>query len=76
MRRRDFIKAVVGAVTAWSLAARAQQPAKLPTIGFLGAAAPSTYNQWVTAFMQQLRERGWIEGSNIAIELRWAEGKC
>ena len=57
------------------LVLRAQQPAKLPTVGFLGAGTPSTYSQWVAAFMQQLRERGWIEGRNIAIELRWAEGK-
>ncbi len=73
MKRRSFLGVVGGG--AWSLAARAQQPAKLPTVGFIGAGTPSTYGQWVAAFMQQLRERGWIEGRNIAIELRWAEGK-
>jgi putative ABC transport system substrate-binding protein len=75
MKRREFITLVSGAAVAWPLAAYAQQPAKLPTVGFLGAGTPSTYGQWVAAFMQQLRERGWIEGRNIAIELRWAEGK-
>jgi putative tryptophan/tyrosine transport system substrate-binding protein len=75
MRRRDFIKVVAGSASFWPLAARAQQPAKLPTIGFLGAGTPSGYSQWVAAFMQQLRERGWIEGRNIALEIRWAEGK-
>ncbi len=55
--------------------ARAQQLTKLPTIGFLGAGTLSTYGVWVTAFMQRLRELGWIEGRNIAIEYRWAEGR-
>jgi ABC-type uncharacterized transport system substrate-binding protein len=73
MRRRGFI--ILLGSAAWSLAAGAQQPAKLPTIGFLGPGTPSSYSQWVAAFMQQLRDRGWIEGRNIAIELRWAEGK-
>jgi putative tryptophan/tyrosine transport system substrate-binding protein len=75
MRRRDFIKGIAGSAVAWPLAAHAQQRTKLPTIGFLGAGTPSGYSQWVAAFMQQLRERGWIEGRNIALELRWAEGK-
>jgi len=73
MRRRGFI--ILLGSAAWSLAAGAQQPAKLPTIGFLGPGTPSSYSQWVAAFMQQLRDRGWIERRNIAIELRWAEGK-
>ena len=60
---------------AWPLAARAQQPAKLPTIGFLGAATPSAWGQWVAAFVQRLRELGWIEGRTVAIEYRWAEGR-
>jgi putative tryptophan/tyrosine transport system substrate-binding protein len=75
MKRREFITLLGGAAASLPLALRAQQPAKLPTVGFLGAGTPSTYSQWVAAFMQQLRERGWIEGRNIAIELRWAEGK-
>jgi putative tryptophan/tyrosine transport system substrate-binding protein len=73
MRRREFITLVSGAV-AWPLAARAQQPAKLPTIGFLGASTRSAWSNWVTAFVQRLRELGWTEGRTIAIEYRWAEG--
>ena len=60
---------------AWPLAARAQQAAKLPTIGFLGAATPSAWSQWTAAFVQRLRELGWIEGRTVAIEYRWAEGR-
>ena len=75
MRRRELITLIGGAAAAWPLAARAQQPAKVPTIGFLGAATPSTMNPWIAAFMQRLREFGWIEGRNIAIEYRWAEGR-
>ena len=58
----------------WPLAARAQQPAKLPTIGFLGPATPSAWSPWTAAFVQRLRELGWIEGRTVAIEYRWAEG--
>jgi putative ABC transport system substrate-binding protein len=73
MRRRDFIAAVGGAV-AGPLAARAQQPAKQSTIGFLGSGTLEGQGQWVAAFLQRLRELGWIEGRNITIEYRWAEG--
>src|SRR5262245_64706372 len=73
MRRREFIT-LVGAATAWPLVARAQQPGKLPTVGFLGAASASAWSQWVAAFLQRLRELGWIEGRNLTIEYRWAEG--
>ena len=72
--RREFITLLGGAAT-WPLAARAQQPAKLPTIGFLGTATPSMWSHWVAAFVQRLREHGWIDGRNIAIEYRWAEGR-
>jgi putative ABC transport system substrate-binding protein len=72
LRRREFITLLSGAAAAWPLAARAQQPAKLPTIGFLGAATSSSYGQWVAAFVQRLRELGWIEGRTVAIEVRWA----
>src|SRR5882672_11063930 len=74
MRRREFIT-LMGGATAWPLAARAQQPAKLPTIGFLGAYTASIQSQWTAAFVQRLRELGWIESRTIAIEYRWAEGR-
>ena len=73
-KRREFIT-LLGGAAAWPIAARAQQSAKLPTIGFLGASTPSGWNLWVTAFMERLHELGWIEGRNIAIEYRWAEGR-
>jgi putative ABC transport system substrate-binding protein len=73
--RRELLAALGGAAAAWPFAARAQQPANVPTIGFLGAATPSTWREWVGAFLQRLRELGWIEGRNIAIEYRWAEGR-
>jgi putative ABC transport system substrate-binding protein len=75
MRRREFIKLIGGATAAWPLAARAQQPAKLPTVGFLGATTPLAYGQWVAAFVQRLRELGWVEGQTVAIDVRWAEGR-
>jgi putative tryptophan/tyrosine transport system substrate-binding protein len=73
--RREFISLLGGATAAWPLAARAQQAGKLPTIGFLVAGTPSSHGQWVAAFVQRLRELGWIEGRTIAIEYRWAEGR-
>jgi putative ABC transport system substrate-binding protein len=73
MRRRAFVS-LLGGVAAWPLAARAQQPAKLPTIGFLGAAL-SIESQRVAAFEQRLRELGWIDGRTVTIEYRWAEGR-
>ena len=75
MKRRTFITLVGGAAVAWPLATGAQQPAKLPTIGFLGAATLSARSQWVDAFVQRLRELGWIEGRTVAIEYRFAEGR-
>src|SRR5437867_5447503 len=74
MRRREFIT-LLGGAAAWPLAARAQQPGKLPTIGFLVAGTPSSHGQWVAAFVARLRELGWIEGRTVAIEYRWAEGR-
>src|SRR5262245_35404266 len=73
--RRKFLATLGGAAAAWPLAARAQQAAKLPTIGFLVAGTPSSHGQWVAAFVQRLRELGWIEGRTITIEYRWAEGR-
>jgi putative ABC transport system substrate-binding protein len=74
MRRREFIT-MFGGAAAWPLAARAQQPAKLPTIGFLGPNTSSLDSARVGAFVQRLRELGRIEGRNVAIEYRWAEGR-
>jgi putative ABC transport system substrate-binding protein len=73
MRRRDFIT-LLGGAAAWPLTARAQQAAKLPTIGFLGPTTASAQSQWVAAFLHRLRELGWIEGRTFAIEYRFAEG--
>ena len=75
MRRRDFITLLGGTVATWPLAARAQQPATLPTIGYLGASPPEVASQWTAAFVQRLRELGWIEGRTIVIEYRWADGR-
>jgi putative ABC transport system substrate-binding protein len=74
MKRREFITLLGGAAAIWPRAMRAQQ-AKLPTIGFLGAGTPSSYGPWVLAFDKRLRELGWIEGRNVAMEYRWAEGR-
>jgi putative ABC transport system substrate-binding protein len=70
MRRREFIALLGGAASAWPLAARAQQSGRLPTIGYMGV-APSR----APAFMQRLRELGWIEGRTIAIEFRWGSSE-
>jgi putative tryptophan/tyrosine transport system substrate-binding protein len=74
--RREFITLLGGGAAAWPLAARAQQPAgKLPTIGFLGSGTASAGHPWATAFMQRLRELGWIENRTVAIQYRWGEGR-
>jgi putative ABC transport system substrate-binding protein len=75
VKRRDFITLLGGAMAVWPLAARGQQAGKLPTIGFLGTTTPSAWSQWVAAFVQRLRDFGWIEGRTIAVEYRWAEGR-
>jgi putative ABC transport system substrate-binding protein len=75
MIRRKFITLLSGAVAAWPLAPRAQQAGKLPTIGFLGATTPSAAGLGLAAFVQRLRELGWMEGRNVAIEIRWGEGR-
>ena len=74
MKRREFIT-VLGAAAAWPLVVRAQQPGRLPKIGFLGANTASAQREFTDAFVQRLRELGWIEGRNVAIEYRWAEGR-
>jgi putative ABC transport system substrate-binding protein len=73
IRRREFIT-LLGGAAAWPLAVQAQQPAKVPIIGFLGPGTPSAWSAWTAAFVQRLRELGWIEGRTVAIEYRWAEG--
>jgi hypothetical protein len=72
VRRREFI-GLLGGVAAWPLAARAQQSGKLPTIGYLGSGTPTSQRTWITAFVERLRELGWIEGRTITIVYRWAE---
>jgi putative tryptophan/tyrosine transport system substrate-binding protein len=75
MRRREFITLLGGAAAAWPLAARAQQPAKPPTVGYLGSATLATESQRMAAFVQRLRDLGWIEGRTVVINYRWAEGR-
>jgi putative tryptophan/tyrosine transport system substrate-binding protein len=75
MRRRDFIAGIVGSAAARPVAARAQQPAKLPTIGFLGSTTPTVGAHWLAAFAQRMRELNWIEDRTVAIEVRWAGGR-
>ena len=72
-RRRAFIAALGGAA-AWPVVGRAQHPGKLPTIGFLDGDA-SVWDPWKAAFVDRLRQLGWIEGRTIAIEYRWAEAR-
>jgi len=72
MRRREFIT-LLGAA-AWPLAARAQQ-AKVATIGLLGTGSAAAQSQWTAAFVQRMRDLGWVDGRNVTIEYRWAEGR-
>jgi hypothetical protein len=72
--RRELLAALGGAA-AWPLAARAQQTAKLPTIGFLGQSTRLAATEWTAAFVQRLRELGRIEDRTITIEYRWGEGR-
>jgi putative ABC transport system substrate-binding protein len=74
MRRRDFIKGIT-VLTTWPVAARAQQPVKLPIIGLLGPSTALIESQRVAAFVERLHQLGWIENRNVVIEYRWAEGR-
>jgi putative tryptophan/tyrosine transport system substrate-binding protein len=74
MRRRAFIKLLGAATAAWPLAARAQQPAKIPRIGFMGNSTAALEANLVRPFRERLRELGYEEGRNVAIEYRWADG--
>jgi putative tryptophan/tyrosine transport system substrate-binding protein len=74
--RRAFITLLGSAAAAWPLAARAQQATKLPTIGYLGTASASAWAPWTAAFVQRLRELGWVEGRTVAIQYRWADGRA
>jgi putative tryptophan/tyrosine transport system substrate-binding protein len=75
MKRREFITLLGGAAAAWPLAVRAQQAGKVQIIGFLGSLSQSAQSTWTAAFVQRLREHGWIEDRTVAIDYRWAEGR-
>jgi ABC-type uncharacterized transport system substrate-binding protein len=74
MRRREFITLIGQAAVVWPIAAYAQRTSKLPIVGFLQHNA-ANFRPWAAAFEKRLRELGWIEGSTIAIEYRWSEGR-
>jgi putative tryptophan/tyrosine transport system substrate-binding protein len=75
VKRREVITLLGGAAAAWPLGVRAEQGAKPATIGLLGSGTAATQSQWTAAFVQRMRELGWIEGRNLTIDYRWAEGR-
>ena len=74
MRRRKFIALMGGVAATWPFVVRAQQPAKLPTVGVLGDRT-TVFMPWAAAFAEGLHELGWIDGQTVKIEYRWAEGQ-
>ena len=74
MRRRDFIRGIVGSASAWPLAARPQQAGKRPTIGLMGGDA-AIYTPWAAAFVERLRQLGWTDGQTVKVEYQWSEGR-
>ena len=75
MRRREFISLFGGTAAAWPLTARAQQPSKLPTVGFLSPNSYAAAKTWTTAFVKRLQDLGWTEGKTVQIEYRWEDGQ-
>src|SRR3954464_9260566 len=74
MQRRDFITLIGALGTGWPVLTRAQQTTKPPVIGFMGAGTSAGWSEWTSEFQQRMRDLGWVEGRNLTIEYRWAEG--
>jgi ABC-type uncharacterized transport system substrate-binding protein len=75
VKRRKFITLLGSAAATWPLAAHGQQPGKVPRIGFVGAASASSYASQLEGFRLGLRDLGYVEGTNIVVEYRWAQGR-
>ena len=75
MKRREFITLLGGTAVTWSNVVRAQQPAVMPAIGFLHPTSPETKQSYLAAFHRGLGDTGFVEGRNVAVEYRWAEGQ-